>query len=159
MREARLIRGTRSPDGSVGDPRNGLHRLDCAPLPGSIDDAGLFQSVNLGLSISQNIPEDLLGMLPQNRRRRVHLARGFGKADRGVGNPHLTRSRLIDLHQHVPVPDVGVVADLLEVIDGRVGNTGLLEDPFPLGCRLLLHHRLQDSVELPAVFCPERVGS
>ena len=86
-------------------------------LHGGIDDAFRLQRLDPCPVVTENRPEDLLGMLSETGCGSHHLSRGFRQTDRGAGDPDRADIRLVDRDEHVPVADDLILADLLDVVD------------------------------------------
>jgi len=106
--------------------------------------AGLFQRLDLLRRLLQQVPQDLLSVLAEDRRGRGDFARGDAELHGEVGHLVPACDWVFDLDEAVPRLEVGVLEALVGLVDGG-GWDAEADEPIESllpghGTELLLHH-------------------
>ena len=86
------------------------------------------------------------------------IRRGLGQLDGVASDLDLAHAGLVDLHQHIPLQDTGVLAGLVHRAQRTAGDGLLLHHLHGLGHSVVGEELLQDGLQLHVIFRPVGVG-
>src|SRR3990170_4670219 len=102
------------------------------PLRGSRDRSVAAQAVDLRLRVAQELREDLLGVLPE-RRRRSEVDFHVGVHFDGAPEARQAAERVVlDGGYHLAQEDLGIGEDLVHPLDRSGGDSFAMKDVQPL---------------------------
>src|SRR5690242_2214108 len=105
------------------------------------------QTFNLILAHSQCLPQNLISMLPQSRRRHPNAWFRITPLDRCVHHLDGPTRRMLNLLDHIPRQHMLMLQRGLDVIDGRIGHPTPLQNLEPLLRTLLPRLTLNQLLE------------
>src|SRR3990172_5709129 len=121
-------------------------------LRGSRDRSLAAQALDLRLRVAQELREDLLGVLPERRRRSEGNLHRTVHLDRAPEARQAAERGVLEAPDHLAQEDLGIGEDLVHLLDGRGRDSFAVEDVEPLRGRPPLEGFLdQRDQRLPVV--------